>query len=69
MRLVPALAALLVTHVLFFHDVLFGHRSLSPATFTSGLTPSGPFGAPVEQLPIGAGNAPSDRRRGSGSRA
>ena len=51
MRLVPALAALLVTHVLFFHDVLFGHRSLSPATFTSGLTPSGPFGAPPPSAP------------------
>jgi hypothetical protein len=51
MRLVPALAALLVTHVLFFPDVLFGHRSLSPATFTSGLTPSGPFGAPPPSAP------------------
>ena len=46
MRLVPALAVLAITHVLFFGDVLFGGRSLSPATYTSGLTPSGPYGAP-----------------------
>ncbi|MBI3769307.1 MAG: hypothetical protein HY271_12575 [Deltaproteobacteria bacterium] len=47
MRLVPTLAVLLVTHGLFFHDVIFDERSLSPATYTSGLTPTGPYGAPA----------------------
>jgi hypothetical protein len=51
MRLLPALAVLLLTHVVFFHDVLFGGRSLSPATYTSGLTPTGPYGAPPTSPP------------------
>jgi hypothetical protein len=50
-RLVPTLAVLLVTHGLFFHDVLFGERSLSPATYASGLTPTGPYGAPATAAP------------------
>lgn len=51
MRLVPALVVLSVTHVLFFGDVLFGGRSLSPAIYTSGLTPGGPYGAPSPTAP------------------
>lgn len=51
MRLLRTLAALLVAHVLFFHDVMFAGRSLSPATYTSGLTPTGPFGAPASSQP------------------
>ena len=51
MRLGVALAVFLVMHVVFFGDVLFGGRSLSPATYTNGLTPSGPYGAPAAAEP------------------
>ncbi len=46
MRIGGILAALLGLHVVFFGDVLLGGRSLSPATYTAGLTPDGPYGAP-----------------------
>ena len=54
MRLLPTAIVVLLLHVLFFGDVLLGGRSLSPATFTSGLTPSGPYGAPQDALPAPA---------------
>jgi len=50
-RLALPLAALLALHAFFFADVLFGGRSLSPATYIAGLTPDGPYGAPVAAGP------------------
>ena len=43
MRLVWTLLAIVALHVVFFADVLFQGRSLSPATYAAGLTPTGPF--------------------------
>ena len=51
MRTLPALLVVLALHLLFFGSIVLGDRTLSPATFTSGLTPHGPYGAPPPRQP------------------
>lgn len=51
MSVAPALLLFLVLHGIFFPDVLFDGRTLSAASLTAGLTPSGPLDAPADLPP------------------